>query len=84
MTEEEKRCNTEDILCQMEVLGHLKGIRSIVGDEQFKNSFPEFEGLNETLSERIKSSETNLKETLERCGLLTPGEPLETIQTEEE
>ncbi|MBA7690607.1 hypothetical protein ES703_99137 [subsurface metagenome] len=70
MTEEQKpKCDIDDIMCQMEVLGHLRGMKNVLGDERFKSSFPELEGLSDTIADKIGSQEITLKEALEKCGL---------------
>ena len=88
MTEEPERpkCDIDDLLCQMQVLGHLKGMQSLLGEEKFRTGFPEFEGLSERVTERISTQETTLKEALERCGLVGEIEEavLEPEVTEEE
>jgi len=66
---EKPRCDIDDLLCQMQVLSHLKGMKSILGEEKFKGNFPELEGLDEKLVDRIGSQETTLREALENCGL---------------
>lgn len=69
MTEEKPKCDIDDLLCQMQVLSHLKGMKGILGEEQFSSKFPELEELSEKVTERIQSQETTLKEALEKCGL---------------
>ena len=69
MTEEKAKCDIDDIVCQMQVLAHLKGMQSILGEERYKGDFPEFEGLDEKLAGRIESQETSLQEALDKCGL---------------
>ena len=71
MTEEniKKECDIDDILCQMQALTHLKGLQSALGEEKFRESFPELEGLGEKLTDKIKNQETSLREALERCKL---------------
>jgi len=69
MTEGKPKCDIDDLLCQMEALSHLKGLRSVLGEEKFQSQFPELTDLNERLSERIKAQEGNLREALEKCGL---------------
>lgn len=75
----EMKCDPEDIVCQMQVLGHLKGLRGVLGEEQFKLDFPELD----ILDDKIKSREADLKEALERCGLPSIGEPEAEIKMEE-
>ena len=67
--ETEKKCNVDDILCQLQVLSHLKGIQNTLGDEKFKSSYPEFQGLGDKLTDRISSARNTLGKTLESCGL---------------
>lgn len=61
-------CNLDDLLCQMQVLSHLKGMQGLLG-EKFTDSFPEFEGLDTVVEEKIRNQEISLAEALERCGL---------------
>lgn len=70
-------CNIDDIICQMQVLDHLKGIKEIVGGDKFGTSFPEFEGLDSVLAEKIITGEASLNETLKACGLSGSEEPEE-------
>lgn len=90
MTEEPEglKCDIDDLLCQMQILTHLRGMKSVLGDEKFKSSFAEFEGLDTTLTEKIQSQETSLREALEKCGLSKEVEEYnlsdETVVVEEE
>lgn len=84
---DENPCDVDDLLCQMGVLSHLKGMQGLLGDERFKTEFPEFEGLGDKLTEKIQSSEENIRDAFKRCGLpdLTQGEePLPEIDLETE
>lgn len=88
MTEEPEKlkCDIDDLFCQMQILTHLRGMKSVLGDEKFKSSFAEFEGLDITLTEKIQSQETTLREALKKCGLSEPEEldiSEETITEEE-
>jgi hypothetical protein len=69
MGEDKNPCDVDDLMCQMRVLGHLEGIQNLLGSDNFKNSFPELEGLGDKVSERIKSSEENIRVSFQRCGL---------------
>jgi len=84
--ESEIKCDIDDLICQMQVLGHLKGMQGVLGEEKFRISFPELEGLSEKVADRISSQEISLKEALEKCGLPTPEEttPIEETIVEEE
>lgn len=63
------KCDIDDILCKMQVLGHLKSIDSLVGTEKFREEFPEFDGLGNSLAAKIQEQELDLRSTLEKCGL---------------
>lgn len=84
VSEKRPECNIDDLMCQMQALGHLKSLKEILGEEKFQSSFPELEGVAETLSEKIQNEETSLKETLERCGLGGIETPQEEIKAKEE
>lgn len=79
-------CDIDDLVCQIQILAHLKGMQSLLGDEKFKTSYPEFEGLDTTLKEKIEIGEGTLREALDRCGL-SPMEEIiaveETVKEEE-
>jgi len=78
MTEEPEKlkCDIDDILCQVQVLGHLKGLESVLGDERFRTRFPEFEGLSQKVTDSIDTQDESLKEALKRCGLPVPEETI--------
>lgn len=77
MTEEQEkpRCDIGDILCQMQVLSHLKGMKSAFGDEEFQKKFPEFENWDTKIMDTIARQEIDLKEALGKCGLTEPEIP---------
>ena len=60
-------CDIDDILCQMQVLTHLKGLQGLVGGEKFTESFPEFDGLDTVITEKIRIGEASLHEALKAC-----------------
>lgn len=70
----EKVCDPEDIICQMQVLTHLKGLQNALGEDRFKADFPELQGIGE----RLKKQEASIREALEKCGL----EPLQEAEVE--
>lgn len=85
MTEQpEKKCDIDDLMCQLQVMNLLGGMKNLLGTERFKTRYPEFEGLEETVSERMKEQETTIKEAFEKCGLPVPEEtePETTIKEE--
>jgi len=78
---ENQGCDIDDLLCQIRVQSHLQGLHILLGDEKFKQQFPEFEGLEDTVAERIKTQEGSLRESLERCGLPMPSD-VEKVEPE--
>jgi len=68
----EEECNIDDILCQLRVLDHLRGIRAAIGDIKFPEIFPEFKGLDDTLTEKMIMQDKSLREMLQKCGLPSP------------
>lgn len=82
--EPEKKCDIDDLMCQLQVMNLLGGMKNLLGSERFKTRYPEFEGLEETVSERMREQETTIREAFEKCGLPAPEEPeTETIVEEE-
>jgi len=69
---QENPCNVDDLMCQIGVKAHLEGIKLLLGDEKFRTQYPEFQGLEQTVSERIKTQKTTIRETFEKCGIPVP------------
>lgn len=88
MEQPRKPCNTEDVVCQMEVLRHLKGLSEQLGNEAFLEKYPEAAALREKLSPAIVQQEQVVQEKFEECaegGESAPEpEPLEEPDTDEE
>ena len=61
-------CDVDDVVCQIEVLAHLRGLQKGLGNEQFLEKFPELAGLEERLTPKIVEQEEALKQSLEDCG----------------
>lgn len=66
---EEKRCDPEDIICQMETLLKMRNLRSAFDDEEFKKKYPSLVELSNRLDESIKEEETDIKQRLGGCNL---------------
>ena len=64
----ENPCDVDDLMCQFGVMGHLQGMEKLLGSETFKASYPEFVGLEATVTERIALQDQTIKEALEKCG----------------
>jgi len=58
-------CDVDDIICQVNALSHLKGLKTVLGNDRYRSEFPELQGLEE----KIASREVSLKESLGRCGI---------------
>lgn len=72
MTEQpEKKCNIDDLLCQMQVLNHLEGMKNLIGTEKFQEKYPDFKELADVVRERMGEQRGTIKEIMERCGLDT-------------
>ena len=72
--EPKTECDPADIVCQLQVLEHLKGLKGILTEDRFKNSYPELVGLEERISDRIKERGSSINEALNRCSLPLLGE----------
>ena len=62
-------CDIDDIMCQVDILKGLRIISGALGNDEFISRFPELEGLGPKITEGIQSSQIDLKETLDKCGL---------------
>jgi len=61
-------CNVDDILCQIEALRSMRSLRTALGNETFASEFPELEGFDTKLTERIETTRGDLKTALAQCG----------------
>ena len=82
MTEENEKpgCDIDDLMCQLQVQNHLEGMKNLLGTDKFKVRYPEFEGLGDTVAERMREQEITIREAYERCGMVAPEEQ-EQIRT---
>ncbi len=72
MGEEEKpKCDIDDLLCQMQTLGYLKGMENLIGTEKFQERYPEFKGLGDVVKEKMGEQRGTIKEMMEKCGIST-------------
>jgi len=63
----EKHCDPDDVVCQMEVLRHLKGLEESLGKAAFAKRYPELVAIREKLPDEIAKQETVLAESLSPC-----------------
>ena len=82
-----EECKVEDILCQINVLQSLRGLQTALGDETFLSEFPELQGLDTKLADKIQTTTGDLKEAIAKCANI----PMENVglgslesETEEE
>jgi len=80
---EKPQCDMEDILCQMQVMSHLEGMRKLLGSDKFQARYPEFTGLGDTVTERIQQQDITIKEAFAKCGLVPSAEEPEAAIEEE-
>lgn len=67
----EKRCDIDDLLCQMQTLNLLQGMERLIGTEKFQESYPEFKGLGNVVKERMGEQRGTIKEMMDKCGIST-------------
>ena len=68
MDQERKQpCDPDDVVCQMEVLRHIKGLQEQLGNEVFIQRFPELETLRERLPAEIKQQEEVVHQSISDC-----------------
>lgn len=79
---ETPECNVDDILCEVEVLRHLRGLKKNLGETTFRERFPELKEAAGKIIEEIKLHRGTLREALEKCGSLTEEDVLEVEEKE--
>ena len=80
---EEKGCDIDDLMCQLQVQNHLEGMKNLLGTEKFRIRYPEFEGLGETIAERMKAQENTIQEAYKKCGMKAPEEETSEVEHSE-
>jgi hypothetical protein len=77
---ETPQCDVDDLLCQMRVLGHLEGMRNLIGMERFQQQYPDSADMLEVTNERIEIQKSSLRNTLSSCNLPIPEELQEAVE----
>ncbi len=68
MVEQRKQpCDPDDVVCQIEVLRHIKGLESQLGNEAFLERFPELQVLKERLPAEIRHQEEVVEQSISDC-----------------
>ena len=60
-------CNPDDVVCEMEVLRHLKGLEEQLGHEVFLEKYPEAVSLREKLPGAISRQEETVQVAVDSC-----------------
>ncbi len=71
MAKEKPKCDIDDLMCQMQALNLLEGMKNLIGTEKFQERYPEFKGLGDVVRERMGEQRGTIKEIMERCGIDT-------------
>ncbi len=61
-------CDVDSIICQLETLKNLRGLKTNMGSEEMLERFPQLSGLDGKLVESIKATEGDLKTAIAQCG----------------
>lgn len=77
MTDQE--CDPEDIACQVRVIKNLRGLTEELGTEEMHEQFPELDGLEGTIADKLRNRQDVMKSTLVECGILLEDEALEDV-----
>lgn len=67
--EDRAKCDPSDLMCQIQVLSHLKGIKAILGDSRFRTELPDLADLSDLLPSRIVEQQKIVDAQLRTCGL---------------
>jgi hypothetical protein len=68
MVSENKSCDPDDVVCQLEVLRHLKGLEEQMGSEKFLEKYPELAPLKKRLPGEIAQQQQVVDSGIEVCG----------------
>jgi len=82
VSENKQPCDPDDVVCQMEVLRHLKGLEQQLG-EKFLEKYPEGKTLKERLPAEIAQQQQVVDSSFEKCAR-EEEEPAEPVAAEEE
>jgi len=65
MSEEKRKCDVDDIMCQFQALNLLEGMKNLLGTEKFQEKYPEFKGLDDVVKERMGDQRGTNKKMME-------------------
>jgi len=82
-------CDVDDILCQLRVLASLKTLQDNMGKESFAVEFPELQGMDTKIKEKIATQKVKLSDAIRSCGDAVdpdeiPAELLHDLEEDEE
>ncbi len=75
-------CDPDDVVCQMEVLRHIKGLENQLGNEAFIERFPELQTLRDRLPAEIKHQEEVVEQSISDCTEQPPAPEEQPIEAE--
>ncbi len=67
-------CDVDDIICQLRVLASLKTLQENMGKENFLLEFPELEGMDVKIKDKIASQRVRLSDAIKTCDVIDPDE----------
>ncbi len=83
MVEDAKpKCDIDDLMCQLQALNLLEGMKNLFGTEKFQERYPEFKEFGDVVKERMSEQRTTISEMMEQCGIST--EVLEEKESQEQ
>ncbi len=61
-------CDPDDVICQMEVLRHLKGLQEQMGNQAFLEKYPQLANVKQQITDDIATQEVVVQEAINDCG----------------
>ena len=77
-------CDVNDIICQLETLKNLRGLKNNMGSEAMLDRFPQLSGMEDKLVESIQSTEGDLRTAIRQCGNIDEEETIKMGEVTEQ
>jgi hypothetical protein len=68
MVENNQSCDPDDVVCQMEVLRHLKGLEQQMGNQAFLEKYPQLANTKEQIASDVVKQQQKVDAAIDRCG----------------
>jgi hypothetical protein len=68
MVENNQPCDPDDVICQMEVLRHLKGLEEQMGNQAFLERYPGLASAKDQITADVVSQQQKMDAAIDRCG----------------